>query len=309
MYTVSMSSFLYFFREALKGFTRHASTTVGSIITIFLSLLIIGISAIAGSIVQNVMNSIENEVSITAYVADGASAETVQSVQDWIGTLDGVSQVSYTTKEQALEDFKESMASSPEIVNQLDGENPLPASINVDLTDPQKVESVANQIQSNSDFATVCDNPDDPSESLKYGQKTVERLFSLTNTVRYIGYVLIVLLIVIAFIFINNTVRLAILARRREISIMRLVGASNGFIRGPFLMEGALHAFVGAILAVLCLELIRRFALPMLTNALMWLPITVEPSTYALVYISLLIAGLVIGMLGALMAMRRYLKI
>lgn len=304
-----MSSLLYFIREALKGLTRHMSTTVGSVITIFLSLLIIGVSAIAGNIVQNVMNSIEDEVSITAYVSDDADAAAVEQVQQWVGQLEGVAQVTFTTKEQALENFKDSMSSSPEIVDQLDGQNPLPASINVELSDPQLVEDVAASIQGNEGFIAICDNPDDPSDSLKYGQKTVERLFSLTNTVRYIGYVLIVLLVVIAFIFINNTVRLAILARRREISIMRLVGASNGFIRGPFLMEGALHALIGAALAILCLELIRNFALPMLTNALMWLPITVSASTYVLVYLSLLAAGLLIGMVGAFFAMRRYLKI
>lgn len=304
-----MSSLLYFIREAFKGLARHMSTTVGSIITIFLSLLIIGVSAIAGTIVQNIMNSIEDEVSITAYVADDADEASIQSMEEWIAGLEGVSNVTFTDKDQALEDFKSSMSSSPEIIDQLDGENPLPASINVELSDPQLVSDVAASIQGNEDFVAICDNPDDPSDSLKYGQKTVDRLFSLTNTVRYIGYALIVLLVVIAFIFINNTVRLAILARRREISIMRLVGASNGFIRGPFLMEGALHALIGAVLAIICLELLRNFALPMLTNALMWLPITVAGSTYAMVYVGLLVAGLLIGVVGAFFAMRRYLKI
>ena len=304
-----MSSLLYFIREAFKGLARHMSTTVGSIITIFLSLLIIGVSAIAGTIVQNIMNSIEDEVSITAYVSDDADEASIQAMEEWIGGLEGVRNVTFTNKDQALEDFKASMSSSPEIINQLDGENPLPASINVELSDPQLVSDVAASIQASEDFVAICDNPDDPSDSLKYGQKTVDRLFSLTNTVRYIGYALIVLLVVIAFIFINNTVRLAILARRREISIMRLVGASNGFIRGPFLMEGALHALIGAVLAIVCLELLRNFALPMLTNALMWLPITVAGSTYVMVYVGLLVAGLLIGVIGAFFAMRRYLKI
>lgn len=304
-----MSSLIYFIREAFKGLGRHLSTTFGSIVTIFLSLLIIGGFLVAGSIVQNIVNSVESEVNITAYVADSASQDDINSVEDWIKGLDGVSSVTFTSKDQALENFKKSMASSPEIVDQLDGQNPLPASIDIELSDPQKVESVADQIKNNDTFKKICDNTSDPSDSLKYGKQTVERLFSLTNSIRVIGIALIVLMVFISFVFINNTIRLAILSRRREIAIMRLVGASNGFIRGPFLMEGALNALIGTALAILCLELIRNLAMPQLTNALMWLPVTLDWSVYLGIYLSLLVFGLVIGCLGALLAMRRYLKI
>ena len=90
---------------------------------------------------------------------------------------------------------------------------------------------------------------------------------------------------------------------------MRLVGASNGFIRGPFLAEGALHAIIGALLAIGVIGLIRLFALPRITAALPWLPINVDPVTFVLIYVTLLCAGLVIGLLGSVFAMRRYLKV
>ncbi|MDO4533887.1 MAG: permease-like cell division protein FtsX [Coriobacteriia bacterium] len=304
-----MPSIFYFFREAVKGFHRHLSTAIGSVITIFLSLLIIGAFAIGGFIVNNIVSSIESEVNITAYVADEAADEDVKAFQDWVSGVEGVAKVSYTSKDEALEKFRNSMSSSPEIIDQLDGQNPLPASFDIELEDPQQVQDIATQIQNNKLFKKVCDNKDDPSDSLKYGQKTVERLFALTNTIRIIGIAVIALLIFIAFIFINNTIRLAILSRRREIAIMRLVGASNGFIRGPFLMEGALHAIIGSALAILVLELLHRFALPYVTNALMWLPINLDFSTYLIVYGLLVVFGLVIGLIGAMLAMRRYLKI
>lgn len=304
-----MSSLLYFFRESLTGFTRNLSTTLGSIITIFLSLLIIGIFCICGVIINNVVTSVENQVSITAYVADDASEQDIQSVEQYIQGLPGVESVDFTTKDQALENFTNSMTSNPDIVAQLDGENPLPASIDVNLSEAQSVSDIANQILNNETFVKICDNPDDPSDSLQYGQKTVDKLFSLTNAIRYIGIALIVVLVLIAFIFINNTIRLAILARRKEIAIMRLVGASNGFIRGPFLAEGALHAIIGAVLAIGVIELIRVLALPRVTTALPWLPINVEPTTFILIYVALLVAGLVIGLLGSVFAMRRYLKV
>ena len=144
---------------------------------------------------------------------------------------------------------------------------------------------------------------------MRYGEQTVERLFSLTNYVRYIGIALVVLLIFIAMVFINNTIRLAILARRKEIAIMRLVGASNGFIRGPFLMEGALHAIIGSLLAVGCLELLRNLVLPKVQGALAFLPFDLSLNSFLLIYLVLVVAGLLIGLIGSALAMRRYLKV
>lgn len=304
-----MSSLSYFFSESFKGFARNLSTTLGSVITIFLSLLIIGVFMVGGVIVDHIVNSVEDEVSITAYLADDASQDSINEVEDYIRSLSGVESVSFTTKDQAMENFKNSMSSNPDIVDQLDGQNPLPASINISLSDPQQVEGIANQIAQNDTFKSICDNQSDPSDSLRYGQKTVERLFSLTNYIRYIGIALVILLIFIAFVFINNTIRLSILSRRREIAIERLVGASNNFIRGPFLMEGALQAVIGALLAILVMQLLRTFALPLIQTSLQWLPITVSGTIYALIYLGLIVAGLVIGFIGSMLALRRYLKI
>ena len=301
-----MSSLIYFLKQSLQGFARNLSTTLGSIITIFLSLFIIGLFLMGGAVIQNVVESVENEVSITAYVADEASESDIAAAQDYIRGLDGVASVSFTTKDQALEKFRE-MSSNAAIVDELGG-NPLPASIDIELSDPQKVEEVAKQIESSDQFKKIADE-DNPSDSLKYGQRTVERLFSVTNYIRYIGLALIILLVFIALVFINNTIRLAIMARRKEIAIMRLVGASNGFIRGPFLMEGALHAIIGAALAIVSIELIRNLALPRLQASLAFLPIDVAPNTFLFIYLILLVAGLIIGLIGSMLAMRRYLKV
>ncbi|HIW76175.1 MULTISPECIES: permease-like cell division protein FtsX [Gordonibacter] len=302
-----MSSFVYFLKESLTGFTRNLSTALGSIVTIFLSLLIIGVFLVGGIIVENIVSSVESEVSITAYVADDASDADIKAVQSYIEGLEGVASVGFTTKDQALENFRST--SNSDIIDSLDGQNPLPRSIDVELSDPQLVEQVASAIESDATYREITDNPTDPAEALKYGQKTVENLFSVTNYVRYIGIALIALLIFIAMVFINNTIRLAILARRKEIAIMRLVGASNGFIRGPFLMEGALHAIIGSLLAVGVLELLRNVALPQLQSALQFLSFNVGLDTFLLIYGGLVLAGLIIGLLGSALAMRRYLKV
>ena len=306
-----MRSFIYFIKEALVGFKRNLSTALGSIITIFLSLVMIGVFAMAGVVVSNIVESVESEISITCYIGDDykESSTEVARFENWVQGLDGVESVSFTTKDQALENFRGSVA-NPEIVDQLDeGSNPLPASVNISLSDAQQVTVIAAQIESDSNFAKICDNPSDPSDSVKYGQKTVERLLSLISYGRYIGIAVIVLLVVIALIFINNTIRLAIMARRKEISIMRLVGASNGFIRGPFLMEAAIHSLLGSALAIIVLELVRRLGLSQLANTFAWLPMDMPASTVIIIYVALVAAGLVIGLLGSAFSMRRHLKV
>lgn len=304
-----MSSIGYFFKESLQGFTRNLSTALGSIITIFLSLMIIGVFLVGGVMVDRLLSSVEDEVSITAYVSDSAAQTDIDKVMSDVRAMEGVASVLFTTKDQALENFKESMTSDPGILEQLGDVNPLPASIDIELTDAQLVEGVANQIIANSTYAKICEDSNDVSDSVKYGSTTTKRLLTLTTYVRYVGAALIVLLIFIALVFINNTIRLAILARRKEIAIMRLVGASNGFIRGPFLMEGALHAVIGSLLAVGVIQLLRVFAVPQLQSALMFLNFNIDATTYLFIYVALVVAGLVIGLIGSALAMRRYLKV
>ena len=304
-----MSSIGYFFKESLQGFTRNLSTALGSIITIFLSLMIIGVFLVGGVMVDRLLSSVEDEVSITAYVSDSAAQTDIDKVMSDVRAMEGVASVSFTTKDQALENFRESMTSDPGILEQLGDVNPLPASIDIELTDAQLVEGVANQIIANSTYAKICEDSNDVSDSVKYGSTTTKRLLTLTTYVRYVGAALIALLIFIALVFINNTIRLAILARRKEIAIMRLVGASNGFIRGPFLMEGALHAVIGSLLAVGVIQLLRVFAVPQLQSALMFLNFNIDATTYLFIYVALVVAGLVIGLIGSALAMRRYLKV
>lgn len=304
-----ITSISRFFRESLQGFTRNASTAIGSIITIFLSLLIIGLFLAAGSMIDKLMSGVEDEVSITCYVKDDVNESDAQSYMNKLKSNADVKSVSFTTKDQALENFKNSMTSNPDIIDQLDGSNPLPASINVELNDAQKVSELAGQIEKDSDYKKLCENESDPGNSIKYGQGTVERLLQVTNYLRIAGVAVVLILVFIALVFINNTIRLAILARRKEIAIMRLVGASNGYIRGPFLMEGALHAIIGSALAIIVIELIRAFGLPALQNSIRFLDLSIPGSTYFFIYVSLVVFGLVIGLLGSLLAMRRYLKV
>jgi cell division transport system permease protein len=301
-----MRSLAYFLKEALSNSKKNFSTTLGGIITIFLSLLIIGVFMVASLIIDKMVASVESQVQITVYINDAAQESDRVTLEDYIRSLPEVKEVRYITKEEALEIFKEQ--STTAIADQLDG-NPLPASLEVSLNDPEKVQDVVDAITAHSSYTQVIDRPDNSSESIKYGREIIDRLFSLASIIRVVCLALVLLLVFVALIFINNTIRLAILARRKEISIMRLVGASNAFIRGPFLMEGALQALIGAGLAIGSISLLTNYFLPRAQTSIEWLLGDLQTLPLWLIYVVLLASGLVIGLFGSVWAMRRYLKV
>jgi cell division transport system permease protein len=302
-------NFGYFAKESVTSFRRNWVMSLGAIITIYLSLLLVGVSVGSGFVLGQVVQSVEEKVSIRVYLKDGAAPEDVDALQQELLANPEVATVTYTSKEQALEDFKNTMvADSPEIVEQLEG-NPLPASLDVDLKDPRNVMIVVDAIKASPSFAAVADRPDDPEKSLKYGQQIVNQLFTFTSILRTVSLVFVALLGVISLIFINNAIRLAIYARRKEIGIMRLVGASNWFIRTPFLMEGVIQSLIGAALAIGSLALVWLYVLPAAKESLPFLPLTLSGGAAAQVSFILVAAGIVIGLAGSGLAMRRYLKV
>jgi cell division transport system permease protein len=301
----------YSLREAGAHIRRNWSTCLGAVVTIFLSLFVIGVFALGSDLVNNLVGSVEDRVMIQAFLSDSADQAKVDAFKDKVASWEDVESVVYKSKDEALQEYRKTMSNrnAVDAVDALDGQNPVPASLVVKTKEPRQVESVANQIVGDAEFAAIADDPESVASSVKYGKETVDRLFSVSNYIRIGATVLIILLIFVAFVFINNTIRLAISARRREIAIMRLVGASNSFIRGPFIAEGAIEAVLGAILAIIALQAAWGFLQPQLASSLQFLSFELSSGVTMRVYVILVVAGVTIGLFGSAIAMRRYLKV
>ncbi|OUO32965.1 permease-like cell division protein FtsX [Olsenella sp. An293] len=301
----------YSLRECGHHFRRNWTTVLGAVVTIFLSLFIIGLFVLGSAMLNSMIGGVEDQVTIQAFLSDDADQADVESYQAEIESWDNVESVTYKTKDQALEEFRTSMSNrnAADAVTALDGENPLPASLVVRVLDAQEVESTAQRIMDDPAFTEICDDSSNPAGDVQYGQGTVERLLSLASYIRIAAVALVILLTFVAFVFINNTIRLAITARRREIGIMRLVGASNGFIRGPFIMEGTVEAIIGALLAIAALAVGANTLLPELQQNLSFLAFEIPATTLYICFAGLLVIGVIIGLFGSAIAMRRYLKV
>lgn len=298
----------YSLREAFSHFFRNWTTSFGAVITIFLSLFIIGLFIVGSALVTSAIGTIEDTVTINVFISDDATDDEVQAFQEKLESWQNVQSVNFKSKEDALEEYRNMSSSADSTIAALDGENPLPRSYEVVMEDSSQVEDMANRIKEDADFQAMADNGD-VDESVQYSQEMVGRLFQVTGYIRIACIVLVALLTFIAFIFINNTIRLSITARRREIAIMRLVGASNGFIRGPFVTEGVLQALLGALLSIGVLELVRNFLMPRVMNMVSWWQFEIPLEVYLMTYGALILVGLVIGLFGSAIAMRRYLKV
>ncbi|MBM6776226.1 ABC transporter permease [Collinsella tanakaei] len=312
------SNFGYSLREAGSHFARNLGTSIGAVITIFLSLFIIGLFILGSAVVNSMIGSVEDQVKINAFISDDATDEQIQAFYDKLTSWENVKSVQFKTKEDALADYTSNISNNADMtLGALDGENPLPRSFVIEMYEPSQVEETAERIKADTDFRQIVDddNPDvddveaDVNAGVLYGQEEVSVLFQMTAYIRVAVVVLVGLLTFISFIFINNTIRLSITARRREIAIMRLVGASNSFIRGPFLTEGVLQALLGSLLTIGALELCRNFGMPMIQSVVSFLTINIPLRMYLFTYAALVLIGIVIGLFGSAIAMRRYLKV
>ncbi|MBY4797082.1 permease-like cell division protein FtsX [Collinsella sp. AGMB00827] len=299
----------YSIREAGSHFGRNLTTSIGAVITIFLSLFIIGLFVVASSMVNSIIGGVEQQVTISAYIDDGASDADVAAFKKEIESWPNVKEVKFLSKDDALEKYKKTSASKADAtISALDGENPLPRSYTIEMEDASQVEGTAKKLRDNATFQKIVDGGS-VNESVSYGREEVARLFQVTSYIRIAAVVLVALLTFVAFIFMNNTIRLSITARRREIAIMRLVGASNGFIRGPFIMEGILQAIMGSTLAIISLELVRNLLMPKIQAGMPFFEMDVALIIYLATYGSLVLLGVVIGLFGSAIAMSRYLKV
>lgn len=278
-----------------------------AITTIAITLFIVGFFIILVFDIQGILNSIKSQVEIAVYLKDNVSDELKVYLEKEIKSWDEISQVNYVSKEQALEKFKKDNEGS-EILKEIQG-NPLPASFELELKDPEKVDQVALR------FMDKDGNYIEGVDEVIYGQNYVQKLFSITAIVGTIAFLIIVVLLLAAIVLIFNTIRLSVHARRKEIEVMKLVGATNWFVRLPFLFEGFFEGFIGSIISVVLLYFLSNYLLIRGEKAIIDtmhikdLAILGSNSIILYVYVGLVLLGGLIGIFSSGFALKRYIGV
>ena len=292
-----MISFLFFsIRRAWQGFWRNALMSLAATATMVLMLLLLaGFFIIQKGLLAG-LEFTEQKVEVVADIFDNAQASQVEDLRQRVLLLPEVADVTFVTREEALAQFRERLKEQGEqdLTKALDS-NPLHASLEVKLVTPEVFGAVVAMLR------------EEPIvEKVKEQQKLVDELLTVTNVLRTAGTVLLLVVGIIALFIIVNTIRLAVFARADEIEIMRLVGASDAFIRWPFVFEGAFVGFLGAVMTLVVLALAAEPINGFMLQFFQVLPIEVGSMTRGLVTL-VMGTGVGLGILGSWLSVRTYL--
>ena len=288
-------------RDALKSVIRNFSLSLASISCITITLIIVAVAIVASLNVQNFTREIEKDMTIVVFLDNKATQEDAKEVENKIKKLSNVSKYTYQTKQ----DVKEKMQQESEVFNTVletweDEDSPLKDTFQVKVKEIEKIKETAEKIEKINNVAVV-----------RYGEGMVDKMVSAFSSVQKVTYGIVGALILVTIFLIVNTIKLTISARKREISIMRLVGASNFTIKTPFIIEGMILGAFGSIVPILIttygyMAFYKHFD-GYLFSELIKL-IKPEPFIYNVSLIVLGI-GILVGMVGSSGAVRKYLKI
>ncbi|SFG61997.1 cell division protein FtsX [Desulfotomaculum arcticum] len=288
----------YYLREAARSMLRNSWLSLASVGTIIISLLILGSTVLLVMNVRHVATSVESSLEITVFLEDDLSDETLDQMEEEIKFVPGVASVDFVTKQQALVDMKASFGDKAGLLDGLEKDNPLPNSFRIKTTRAEIVPEAARQMEKMNGV-----------EQVRYGQGVVEKLLSLTHWVRIWGSITIVVLGVAAIFLIATTIRMSVFARRREIGIMKMLGATNLFVRMPFMLEGMILGLAGGLVAVLIINFSYLSLLNKVIVTLPFIQLLDDPTTIYQVLGGLLGLGFGIGAIGSSISLRRFLKV
>lgn len=292
----------YLIGEGFKSTFKQKKMTSASIIIMCATMFIFGLFFVIGENVNSVIKQIESQQGIQIFIEETATDEQIDKLGNQIKNINGVNKVTFVSKQDALNSMKAVLEDNQSILEGWDEENPFPASYFVTLTDLSLNEEVQEQI-----FKL------DYVDEIESQNNTISKLQSLANGIQIMTIIILVLLIVISIFIISYTIKLTVHARRREISIMKYVGATNGFIRGPFIVEGVIIGIISAVITLVVLGLCYNAVMGGIGESVLVQDIGIGLLSFSdmffLVLTVYLLLGIGIGILGSVISMRKYLKV
>ena len=282
--------------EAVRSIGANLSTTVAATMTVLIGMFLLGLFIALFSWVNSWTNHVRSDVLVKVFFVQDATPQQINAVRSKLLTFPETKNIDFVSKEEA---WKLMSDKYPELTAGA-ASNPLPDAFEVTPKDADQVSALAARL-----------DPVPPGvDKVDYAEKKTERILAVTNVIKYIFLLGSVILLTASTILIANTIRLSIFSRRREIEVMKLVGASNWFGRGPFMLEGLICGLLGAIAAVVLLVLAKEFALPVLEgHSSTFRESDVHALSFPLVALILIGVSLLVGAAGSGITLRRFLRI
>jgi cell division transport system permease protein len=285
----------FFLREAFRALSRSAAPSLAAMLTILITALVLGVFIPVVQATTGTANEVRSRVVVDVYVKDGATDAQKEELHQRILGLPNVRSVQYISKDQALAQMRKRNAQAFALL----GGNPLPDSFRVTPRDPGGVNAISDALNG---------NPPAALDDVRNRRRDTDRILSATGLVKLVTAGLAALFLLASVALVANTIRLSIFARRREVEVMRLVGATNWFIRWPFVIEGMVVGLMGGTLAVLLLLIGKETFVDPLAHrfALLAAPTTIS---FTLLAVLLLSACVAVSAIGSGVTLRRFLRV
>lgn len=289
-----------------RNFLRNAWLSTAATAVMAITLILMTFSYISNSALRSTIKSVTDKIDISIYIKDSVTPDQIKTLESQLQNTSNVQSVRLVTKADAWEEYKKQNPASGQVQSILGADNPLPASLQIKVNDPNKMQAVSDVINQPNVKALESDAPSYSGER----KTVVDRIIHLSDFSRRASLVASIIFVVISMLIIFNTIRMAIFTRRSEIEIMQLVGATNWFIRGPFIVEAAMYGVIAAVLAlVFCYSVLLVGASRLGGYIPISSTITFFKSNTALVVLAELVAGMLIGAIASVLAMSRHLKL
>ena len=295
-------TFGFFLREALRGLRRSSAPALAALLTVVITALVLGVFIPIVQATTGTANEVRNRVVVDAYLKDSATeADRAEAQRELEGTA-GVKSVEYISKDEALRELGHKVTDTQDKIELL-GSNPLPSLFRITPDDPDELKAIVAQIAPRRARPRL-----DAIDDVQNRESDTGKILSATGLVKGLGAVMAGLLILASIALVANTIRLSVFARRREVEVMKLVGATNWFIRWPFVIEGVIVGFLGGILSVLLLAIAKTTVVDPLSDrfALLAAPDTID---FPLLIVLLLFACVAVSAIGSGITLRRFLRV
>jgi cell division transport system permease protein len=296
---MKISTLKYFLKDALNSLKRNITVSTASIATVAATLFILGIFMLTILNVNQGIVNVESKVEVKIFLKDDITAAQKTELEKNVKAVAGVTSVAFESKEQALANFKEQLGDQNQsLVEGLEKDNPMPSSYIVKVNDPNTITSVVEAVKGKAYIL-----------SIKDGREIVDKIMSITNTIKWVGSAIFVILIGVSVFLIGNTIKIIVYSRRREIGIMKYIGATDWFIRWPFIIEGVVLGVVGALIADGILFYAYKVVFAKVTTGLLMMQLV--PVSYVYTYILglFMLAGILIGAIGSSISIRKFLAV
>ena len=299
----------FYFRETAAGIRRNGTVAFGAVSTAFIALFLFGLALLIRKEIALVIEQITGNVEVAVYVDDTAAVhpETIGHLEQTVASLPAVQSVMYEDKEATCARAREVFAGNQTIIENVPC-SAYPTSLRVTLRDTSQYEQITAALGCEPDATGTMTCAEPGVERVVDYRDVLDRLSAITNALSIGLFILAIVMLVSAMVLVANTLRMGMFARRKEISIMRLVGATNWRIRVPFLIEGAAEALVGAALAIVALFLGKVFLVDQLAGKLVWLPL-VRNSDVLAVIPWVVVAAIFVAAVAGTIGMRRFLDV